>query len=97
MSEEEEEAAGVGVCITTLPLSLTHVNTHTHTPDTGPLTGAAEGGEYRNLFREMLHKSERDIDRRLAGTWNQLFAGNPANEAIYFAAGTTPDGDKVGA
>ncbi len=60
------------------------------------MLGAAEGGEYRNLFREMLHKSEKEVNKRLAETWHFLFEGNPLTESIFFRAGATPEGDKMG-
>ena len=62
----------------------------------GTMLGAAEGGQYRNLFSEMLHKSEAEIDKKLGDTWRLLFEGNPTNEAIYFPVGATPEGDKLG-
>lgn len=56
-------------------------------PPTAPNVGAAEGGEYRNLFKEMIHKSDREIDHKLKETWRMLFEGSPKNEAIFFPVG----------
>ncbi len=54
-------------------------------PPSAPLVGAADGGEYRNLFGEMLHKSEREVDHKLRQTWRMLFEGNAKNEAIFYS------------
>lgn len=46
--------------------------------------GAAATGQYRNLFKEYLGKSDAEIAARLDGAWQQLFAGDPDSEALYY-------------
>ncbi len=46
--------------------------------------GAAATGQYRNLFKEYLGKSDAEITARLEGAWQQLFAGDPDSEALYY-------------
>jgi oligosaccharide reducing-end xylanase len=60
------------------------------------MLGAAEGGLYRNLFAEMLHKSDAEVEKKLQDTWRFLFEGNVSTEAIYVPVGETPEGDKLG-
>ncbi len=47
-------------------------------------SGAASTGQYRNLFKEYLGKSDAEITARLDGAWRQLFAGDPNSEALYY-------------
>jgi oligosaccharide reducing-end xylanase len=54
-------------------------------------TGAYATGKYRNLFAEM-GKSGPEIRRKMDSAFQQLFHGNPTNEAVYFEAGTNADG-----
>ena len=46
--------------------------------------GAVATGNYRNLFKEYLGKSDAEIATRLDGAWQQLFAGDPDSEALYY-------------
>ncbi|MEN9403418.1 MAG: hypothetical protein RL091_2121 [Verrucomicrobiota bacterium] len=46
--------------------------------------GAVATGNYRNLFKEYLGKSDAEIAARLDGAWQQLFAGDPDSEALYY-------------
>ncbi|MFZ5495642.1 MAG: glycosyl hydrolase family 8 [Verrucomicrobiota bacterium] len=46
--------------------------------------GAAVTGNYRNLFKEYLGKTDAEIEARLRGAWRQLFAGDPDSEALYY-------------
>ena len=46
--------------------------------------GAAATGRYRNLFKEYLGKTDAEIEARVQGAWNQLFAGDPNSEALYY-------------
>ncbi|MEJ1971058.1 MAG: glycosyl hydrolase family 8 [Lacunisphaera sp.] len=41
----------------------------------------------RNLFRELLGKSEADLDAKLAAAWQQLFLGDDQNQRVYFPVG----------
>ncbi|HEY8994484.1 MAG TPA: glycosyl hydrolase family 8 [Lacunisphaera sp.] len=47
-------------------------------------TGAAASGQYRNLFKEYLGKTDAEIESRIQGAWHQLFAGDPNSEALYY-------------
>jgi oligosaccharide reducing-end xylanase len=49
----------------------------------GP-AGAFATGSYRNLFREYLGKSEREIDAKLDGAWQQFFHGNLETQRLYY-------------
>jgi oligosaccharide reducing-end xylanase len=46
--------------------------------------GAVGGGQYRNLFKEYLGKTDAEIEARLQGAWKQLFSGDPNSEALYY-------------
>ena len=45
---------------------------------------AFTSGRYRNLFREMLNKSEADIQTKLDAAWKQLFYGNDDTQRVYY-------------
>ena len=49
-----------------------------------PLLGPAL---YPNAFRELLGKTDAEIDAKLASTFNQLFHGDPDREAIFVPTG----------
>lgn len=46
--------------------------------------GAAASGQYRNLFKEYLGKTDQEITTRLEGAWKQVFAGDPNSERLYY-------------
>lgn len=46
--------------------------------------GSATTGQYRNLFKEYLGKTDAEIEARVQGAWNQLFTGDPDSEALYY-------------
>lgn len=46
--------------------------------------GAGATGQYRNLFKEYLGKSDAEIDAKLQAAWQQLFAGDPDSERLYY-------------
>jgi oligosaccharide reducing-end xylanase len=54
-------------------------------------TGAFATGHYRNLFVEGGH-SPAEVSAKINATFQQLFHGNPANQAVYFSAGTNANG-----
>jgi len=54
----------------------------------GPLAPLHAPGAYPNAFRDVLGKSDAEISAKLAATFNQLFHGDPASQAIYFTTGT---------
>jgi oligosaccharide reducing-end xylanase len=53
--------------------------------------GAAVTGHYRNLFAEDGY-SPQEVKAKVDSAFEQLFHGNPANEAVYFPAGTNVNG-----
>jgi oligosaccharide reducing-end xylanase len=59
--------------------------TSTSTPQ--PHVGGFESGEYRNLFKEYLGKSDEDVHAKLDAAWNQLFYGNDDSERVYYPVG----------
>jgi oligosaccharide reducing-end xylanase len=52
-----------------------------------PRVGAFYSGEYRNLFKEYLGKSDADIQAKLDAAWDQLFYGNDDFERVYYPVG----------
>ncbi|MFN2169510.1 MAG: glycosyl hydrolase family 8 [Anaerolineae bacterium] len=49
--------------------------------------GAFETGRYRNLFVEMLGKSDAEVQAKLHAAWEQLFYGDDATERVYYPVG----------
>jgi hypothetical protein len=49
--------------------------------------GAFTSGRYRNLFKEMLSKSDADIQTKLDAAWKQLFYGNDDTQRVYYPVG----------
>jgi oligosaccharide reducing-end xylanase len=49
--------------------------------------GAFASGRYRNLFKEMLNKSDADIQAKLDAAWKQLFYGNDDTQRVYYPVG----------
>ena len=49
--------------------------------------GAFNSGEYRNLFKEYLDKSDAEIQFKLDDAWNQLFYGDDNSERVYYPVG----------
>lgn len=43
-----------------------------------------ESGEYRNLFKEYLGKSDEEIQEKLDAAWNQLFYGDDDFQRVYY-------------
>jgi oligosaccharide reducing-end xylanase len=59
---------------------------------TGPDgNGAYATGSYRNLFAESGH-TQAEIQHKIDGAFQQLFHGNPTNEAVYYPAGSNSNG-----
>jgi oligosaccharide reducing-end xylanase len=52
-----------------------------------PPMGAFTSGRYRNLFKEMLSKSDAEIQAKLDAAWEQLFYGNDDTQRVYYPAG----------
>jgi oligosaccharide reducing-end xylanase len=49
--------------------------------------GAFKGGEYRNLFKEYLGKSDTEIQAKIDAAWNQLFYGKDDSQRVYYPVG----------
>ncbi len=49
--------------------------------------GAFYSGQYPNLFRDLLGKSDAEIQAKLDAAWEQLFYGNDINERVYYPVG----------
>ena len=49
--------------------------------------GAFTSGRYRNLFREMLNKSDAEIQAKLDAAWKQLFYGDDDTQRVYYPVG----------
>jgi oligosaccharide reducing-end xylanase len=54
--------------------------------------GAYATGKYRNLFVEAGHSPE-DVNARVNAAFEQLFFGEPKEQAIYFSAGSNANGE----
>jgi len=54
-------------------------------------SGAYATGHYRNLFVEDGH-SQPEVDAKVNVAFQQLFHGNPTNQAVYFEAGSNANG-----
>jgi oligosaccharide reducing-end xylanase len=54
---------------------------------TASLAGYYKTGEYRNLFKEYLGKSNAQIQEKLDAAWQQLFYGNDETQRVYFPIG----------
>ncbi len=54
-------------------------------------SGAFATGHYRNLFLENGH-SQQAVDAKVNAAFQQLFHGNPTNQAVYFEAGSNANG-----
>jgi len=70
----------------TTMLSSTSVPTTISSTSTSQF-GAFTSGEYRNLFKEYLGKSEVEVQAKLDAAWNQLFYGEDGLERVYYPAG----------
>jgi oligosaccharide reducing-end xylanase len=49
--------------------------------------GAFESGQYRNLFTELLGKSEAEIAQKIDRAWEQLFYGDNDTQRVYYPVG----------
>jgi oligosaccharide reducing-end xylanase len=49
--------------------------------------GAFESGQYRNLFTELLGKSEAEIAQKIDRAWEQLFYGDDDTQRVYYPVG----------
>jgi len=49
--------------------------------------GAFTSGRYHNLFKEMLNKSDAEIQAKLDAAWEQPFYGNDDAQRVYYPVG----------
>jgi oligosaccharide reducing-end xylanase len=70
--------------ITLAPSTATPTPQPTATPQ--PI-GAFESGQYRNLFTELLGKSEAEIAQKIDRAWQQLFYGDNDTQRVYYPVG----------
>lgn len=52
-----------------------------------PPAGAFATGQYRNLFGEMLGKSDAEVQAKLDAAWQQLFYGDDFMQRVYYPVG----------
>ena len=51
-------------------------------------TGAFETGRYRNLFHELLGRTNDEVEAKLQAAWQQLFYGRDDTQRLYFPVGS---------
>jgi oligosaccharide reducing-end xylanase len=71
-------------------LSMSILGTSSCTPpDTTPTPtkGAFYSGEYRNLFAELLGKSDEEVQAELDRAWEHLFYGDDNTQRVYYPVG----------
>ncbi|HZZ18706.1 MAG TPA: hypothetical protein VFE25_05020, partial [Opitutaceae bacterium] len=44
----------------------------------------SSGGPYRDLFHDLLGKSDAEVDGRIGAAWAQLFYGSDTTERLYY-------------
>jgi len=71
----------------TVPPAPTATAAPSPTPVALPTVGAFESGEYPNLFRDVLGKSDAEIQEKLDKAWEQLFYGSDTTERVYYPVG----------
>jgi oligosaccharide reducing-end xylanase len=49
-----------------------------------PAAGAFATGQYRNLFKEYLGKSDAEVQARVQSAWHQLFEGDLESQRLYY-------------
>jgi oligosaccharide reducing-end xylanase len=70
--------------------SSTPIPTVTPAPTSTPtpvVVGTYQTGVYRNLFKEMLNKSDAEIQVKLEAAWQQLFYGDDDSQRVYYPVG----------
>ena len=50
--------------------------------------GAFTTGRYRNLFHELLGRTDAEVDAKVQAAWQQLFYGREDTERVYFPVGS---------
>ena len=72
--------------------ATTTIAPSTRTPTPQPTVppnpiGAFESGQYRNLFTELLGKSDAEIRQKIDRAWQQLFYGDDDTQRVYYPVG----------
>jgi oligosaccharide reducing-end xylanase len=49
-----------------------------------PPAGAFATGQYRNLFKELLGKTDAEIDAKIKAAWQQLFYGDENSQRLFY-------------
>ncbi len=49
--------------------------------------GAFESKQYRNLFKELLGKSDAEVQQKIDRAWQQLFYGDDDTQRVYYPVG----------
>ncbi len=49
--------------------------------------GAYATGHYRNLFQELLGRTDAEVDAKIQAAWQQLFYGRDDTQRLYYPAG----------
>lgn len=80
-------ASSAGCGATVDPLGEAPAPTIEDAPDSGTLRPLSAPAAYPNPFQQVLGKSASEIDAKLETTFQRLFHGDPAEQAIYFTAG----------
>jgi oligosaccharide reducing-end xylanase len=78
--------------MTLLPISI--LSTGCRTPSGAsptPTRGAFYSGRYRNLFAELLDKSDEQVRAKLDTAWEQLFYGDDNTQRVYYPVGDDAD------
>ncbi len=53
-------------------------------PCRGAQALAGDGGPYRNLFQELLGRSEAETDAKISGAWGQFFHGDGETQRLFY-------------
>ncbi len=77
----------VDTCTLLLQRWHLHSTSTPHTDVPPKPIGAFESGQYRNLFTELLGKSEAEIAQKIDRAWQQLFYGDNDTQRVYYPVG----------
>ncbi len=78
--------ASISVPATTTITPPTRTPTPRPTVPAKPI-GAFESGRYRNLFGDLLGKSDAEIQQKIDQAWQQLFYGDDDTQRVYYPVG----------
>ena len=80
----------IGVCRCVF-FSAMPRNFHRPIPDAKNAPGAFNTSHYRNLFVEGRHPAA-EVSNKINAAFQQLFHGDPTNQAVYYIAGANSNG-----